>query len=95
MRRYLTPFLWFEDRLSSLRTAHLVILSVGCLAALGCAVLRALGLLDDFALLLTEDGLEIPAVLLGLFLLAAASLWLLACLLATLYTRLILRRKGR
>jgi len=94
MRNYLTPFLWFEDRLSSLPTTHLVVFSVGCLAALGSVIVQALGLSDDFALLLADDGRDVPLALLGLFLLAAASLWLVSCLLATLGRRLLLRLRG-
>ena len=94
MRSYLTPLRWFEDRLASLPTAHLAILSAGCLAVLGAVLAGAIGLREDLALLMADDGREILLALPGLLLLAGASLWLFSCLLAALYRRLLLRIKG-
>jgi hypothetical protein len=50
--------------------------------------------LDDLTFLLVDNDLKSTLVLLELVLLASGSLWLLACCVATLARRLILRLRG-
>jgi hypothetical protein len=95
VRRYLTTYLWYEDRLCSLSTAHLLLLSFLCLGVLSLLGHRWVQFMEDLAFLLSESDAATFFALLGLLLLTSVALWLLALASATLGQRLILSRSRR
>jgi hypothetical protein len=95
VRKYLTTYLWYEDRLCSLSTTHLLLLSFLCLGVLSFLGYRGVQFMEDLAFLLSEADAGTFFALLGLLLLASVALWLLALASATLGRRVILSRSRR
>jgi hypothetical protein len=95
VRKHLTKFLWFEDRLCCLSTAQLLILCLGCFGILIFLLFRALDFLDDLAYLLAESDAASFLAVLGILLLSSAALWLFSLTLAQLAQRVRNRRSAR
>ena len=94
MRRYLTTWIWYEDRLESLPSRYLAGLSVVCLTGLGTLTWAMLQFLDDLTFLLSDYDARIIFVLVQILLTSSAALWVLSCCLGALARRLVLRRRG-
>jgi hypothetical protein len=95
MRKHLTTFLWFEDKLCSLSAGRLATLSLACCAMTILLVLQALDFLDDLAFLLAEnDAISFIAVL-ALLLMSSAALWLFFLTAVHLAQNLVLRGRER
>jgi len=95
MRKHLTTWLWYEDRLCSLSASCLVGLTLICAAGL---VVLGFGLVqfwDDLAILVAENDLRSAFILAELIVLASAGLWVLSLCVATLGQRFWLVRRGR
>jgi len=94
VRRYLTTFVWYEDRLCSLSSVWLISLATACLGGLSALALWLPGFLDDLVLLVPENDVRPALITLELLLVASAALWVLACTLAALARRCWLALRG-
>jgi hypothetical protein len=94
VRKHLTTFRWYEDRLCSLPSRYLVCLSLSCFIGLGLLAYVAYQLGDDVPLLVSESDFKTAFALFDILLLTTAALWLLSCTLGALWRRFLLRRRG-
>ena len=94
MRTHITTLVWYADRLSSLSSPWLVVVSFLSLGGLGAAGMGIFEFLDDLTFLVSDTDLITIGVLLGLLLFASAAIWLLSCTLGALGRRLILYVRG-
>lgn len=94
MRNHFTTFVWFGDRLSSLSSAWLLLLSVLSLGGLAEGMTGLAQFLDDLVFLVSDNDLKTAILLLGLLLLLSTALWLLSCSLGALARKAILYIRG-
>jgi hypothetical protein len=94
VRRYLTKLRWYEDRLCSLSSFWLVLLSLGCVAGLSLLAFWMAPLLDDLSLLAVEGDFRVLLTLLDIVLINSSALWLLSFCLAALTRRVVLCCRG-
>ena len=94
MRKHLTTWVWYEDRLCSLPSSCLLFLSFVCLVGLSALAFGLLGFWEDMAVLLGETDLRSDVIFLESLLMASAALWVLSCCLMALCRRFILARRG-
>lgn len=94
VRNYLTTFIWYQDRLCSLSSAWLIVLSLGCVIELGGLAFALYQFLDDLAFLLFEADLRIVGIFFGLLLVISIGLWVLSCCLGALGRRAVLYLRG-
>ena len=94
VRKYVTTFVWYEDRLCALSSGWLVAVALLCLGALTGLGTYVPGFLDDLVLLVPENDLRPALITLELLLVTSAILWVLACTLAALARRCLLAIRG-
>ena len=95
MRNYLTPWLWYEDRLCSLPSVVLVFLCSLCFAGLGLLGFVGFEFFDDLAYLMAENDLRSAIIVSELVVASASALWVISCCLVELGNRLIRRFRHR
>ncbi len=94
MRRYLTTLLWYEDRLSSVRSCWLVLLSLASTTGLFLLVVGLFDFLDELAFLVGENDFRTVLISFLFVLATSAALWVLSCCLGALSRRVLLRLRG-
>lgn len=94
MRTYLTKLLWHEDRLSSLSSAYLGLLSSLCFGVVASLVWACLRFYEDSALLLAENDFTTAIILVELHLAVSAALWVFSCCLGASIRRVVLYFRG-
>jgi hypothetical protein len=94
VRRHLTTWVWYEDRLSSLPSA--VILGIACFSFAGLTLLGFVGIefLDDLAYLVGENDVRSLIIVADLCVASGAAIWVLSCCLGALAHRVMLRLRG-
>jgi hypothetical protein len=95
VRKYLTTWLWYQDRLTCLSVAWLSALTAFSAAFLAGLAVGTRHFLDDVTFLFVDNDMTMLAVSGELVLLASAAVWLLSCCLGALTRRLVLHVRGR
>lgn len=94
MRKHLTTLRWYEDRLCSLSSSWLLLISFGCVAGLAVLLTASATFLDDVPFLFWENDIKSLLIPFDFLLLTSGALWVLSCTAGALWRRALLRFKG-